>query len=308
MRRVHCALERGFKSLLGLLRPELIFIRFIANHDGGSHERLSAMTADERFALIWHKIERANKHIRDLNAAIATFMATNPYKVAAKRDPQTRKPIYYVADVQSVPQEIPIILGDAIQNLRTALDHLAQQLYLAGTGASDYRKEASFFVAPKASEYKRLVSGKVEKMRQEAINALAALEPYKGGKGNDFWVLHCLNNIDKHRALVATGSSYGSVDVLPVMVANMPAVMKAAFGNISQSLFIRPADNLCPLKVGDELFIGGPDDKINPDIKFTFDVALYEPDIIKPGPMLETVQHLAGLVSNTVTVFKPHLA
>jgi hypothetical protein len=46
------------------------------------------MTADERFALIWHKIERANKHIRDLDAAIAAFLATAPYKVAAKRDPE----------------------------------------------------------------------------------------------------------------------------------------------------------------------------------------------------------------------------
>jgi enamine deaminase RidA (YjgF/YER057c/UK114 family) len=268
------------------------------------------MTADERFALIWHKIERANKHIRDLNAAIVSFMATNPYKVAAKRNPETRQPIYYVAGVQPVPQDIPIILGDAIQNLRTALDHLAQHLYLIGSGAAVYRKNTSFFVAPKASEYKRLVSGKVEKMRQEAIDALAALEPYGGGKGNDFWVLHCLNNIDKHRSLVATGASYGSVDVLPAIMGHMSATMKDAFAAAvpKLSLHIRPADNLCPLKIGDELFIGAPDEEINPDVKFSFDVALYEPEIIKTGPMLDTVQHLADLVSNTVTAFKPLLA
>jgi hypothetical protein len=91
---------------------------------------------------------------------------------------------------------------------------------------------------------------------------------------------------------------------------HMSAAMKAEFASAAPglSLFIRPADNLCPLKVCDELFIGAPDDEINPDVKFNFDVALYEPEIIKPGPMLETVQHLADLVGNTVTTFKPLLA
>jgi hypothetical protein len=267
---------------------------------------ISAMTADERFALIWHKIERANKHIRDLDAAIAAFLAINPYKVAAKRDPETGKPIYYVAEVQPVPHEICIILGDAIHNLRTALDHLAQQLYLAGSGASVYRKETGFFIAQKATEYKRAVGGKVEKMGREAIDALAALEPYKGGKGNDFWVLHSPNNIDKHRTLVAAGSSYEAV--VPGMPENVRKFAAERGIDLRDfSIGITPADNLCPLKIGDELFIGLPDDEINPDMKFKFAVALNEPDIIKPGPMLVTIQHLADLVSNTVRAFKPLL-
>jgi hypothetical protein len=266
------------------------------------------MTADDRFALVWNKVERANKHIRDLNTAIVAFMATNPYKVLAKHDAQTRKPVYYLADVQPVPAEIPVILGDAIHGLRTALDHLAQQLYLVGSGASVSRRETSFFIAPKASEYKRVVGGKVEKMRREAIEALAALEPYKGGKGNDFWILHGLNNIDKHRSLMAAGSSYRSVDIFPVLLAKMPEPMRSAFGTISQSLFIKPADNLCPLKTGDELLIGDVDEALNADVQFTFDVALHEPEIIEPGPMLEIVQRLADLVGNTVKAFRPLLA
>jgi hypothetical protein len=67
------------------------------------------MTADERFALIWLKIERANKHISDLDTAIAAFLATKPYKVGMKRDPETKRPVYYVTEVKSVPKEIPII-------------------------------------------------------------------------------------------------------------------------------------------------------------------------------------------------------
>jgi hypothetical protein len=267
------------------------------------------MTADERFALIWNKIERADKHINDLNAVIGTFLASNPYKVAGKKAPQTSQPIYYLAAIEPVPIEIPTIMGDAIQNLRTALDHLAQQLYLVGScGASGFRGKTGFFIASKASEYRKYVGGKVEGMRHEAIDALAALEPYKGGKGNDFWTLHCLNNIDKHRALVASGSSYAAVNLLPMMAAQMPDVMRQALANSSMSLFIRPANNLCPLKVGDKLLTGAPNTEVEPNMEFKFQVALNEPGVVEPGPMMEIVQHLADLVSNTVKAFKPLLA
>jgi hypothetical protein len=268
---------------------------------------MQLMTANERFALIWLKIERANKHISDLDTAIAAFLATKPYKVGVKRDPETRKPVYYVTDVQPVLPEVCIILGDAIHNLRGALDHLAQQLYLVGSETTVYRKQTSFFIAQKATEYRRVVGDKVEKMRKGTIDALAALEPYKDGKGNDFWVLHSLNNIDKHRTLVAAGSSYEAVGIgWPEGMRKFAADKGIELGGFPIAL--KPADNLCPLKIDDVLFIGGPDEEINPDKPFKFAVALNEPEIAKPRPMQEFIRHLAGLVSQTVTAFKPHLS
>jgi hypothetical protein len=74
------------------------------------------------------------------------------------------------------------------------------------------------------------------------------------------------------------------------------------------SLGLGPADNLCPLKQGDKLFIDAVDAEIDEQMKFTFDVALYEPEVLEPGPMLETVQHLTQLVSNTITTFRPLLS
>jgi len=147
------------------------------------------MTADERLALVWQKVERANKHIGDLNAAILAFVAINPYKIGTKRDPETRTPIYYITDVQPVPLEIPLIVGDVIQCLRTCLDHLAQQLYFVGSGGDAQSRQTSFFVAESASEYKRHkrpIARSMEGMRQDAIDALCALEPFKDGKGHDF--------------------------------------------------------------------------------------------------------------------------
>jgi len=50
-------------------------------------------------------------------------------------------------------------------------------------------------------------------MGNAAINAIDTTEPYQGGKGHSLWVLHKLNNIDKHRLLITVGSAYRSFNV-----------------------------------------------------------------------------------------------
>ena len=39
------------------------------------------MTSDERFALVWQKVERANKHIADLETATIAFCKTGPVEM-----------------------------------------------------------------------------------------------------------------------------------------------------------------------------------------------------------------------------------
>jgi hypothetical protein len=178
-------------------------------------------TADERLSLIWPKIERAKQHVLHLNGAIDAFGKTNPYAVSTKRDPQTRKLVYYVSRVDPVPLQISAIAGDITNNLRTALDYLHQHLLMVGTGSNvpSKGKDASFYIDghPDPNHYKTSAPGKVKGLRQDAIDALNRLEPYKRGKGNDFWILNELNNIDKHRALVMVGSAYRSMSFWPIM-------------------------------------------------------------------------------------------
>ncbi len=74
------------------------------------------------------------------------------------------------------------------------------------------------------------------------------------------------------------------------------------------SVFFRPADNLFPLKAGDELFIDAVDAEVNEKMQFRFNVALNEPGITDGKPSLETIHHLADLVSNTFLILKPCLS
>lgn len=72
--------------------------------------------------------------------------------------------------------------------------------------------------------------------------------------------------------------------------------------------FLRPADTLHPLKVDDELFIDAVDAEVNDKMNFRFNVALSEHGVIESVPLLEAVQNLTDMVSNTVLQFKPYLA
>jgi len=72
-------------------------------------------------------------------------------------------------------------------------------------------------------------------------------------------------------------------------------------------LFLKPADVLFPLKIGDELFIDAPDAEVNEKMQFVFEVAFGEPQIVEGEPLLETLRQLTKLVDGIVPGFEPLL-
>ena len=167
------------------------------------------MDAAERLSNVWPKLERAKQHINELHRAYRIFIKSNPYVVGTKRDDK-RGLIYYIVSVKPVPIEIATITGDILQNLVSALDHLAYQLVCVGKSNEGPFFHVYFPVADSATEYEAKKVRKVEGMRPEAIEAIDEITPYKGG--NDLlWKLWKLNNADKHRWVVTVGSAYRSV-------------------------------------------------------------------------------------------------
>ncbi len=265
------------------------------------------MTAAERLAHIWPKVERAKQHVTELERACHAFLNTNPYVVGTKQDPQTRKLIYYVASVQAPPASIATITGDVLQNLMSALDHLAYQLVCVGMGSDGPFYHVYFPVADSATEYQIENSRKVKGMRPEAIRAIDAIKPYRGGN-DPLWRLYKLNIVDKHRTIITVGSAFRSVDIgshvhellsalLPAGGATLPAI----------SLGLRPADRLFPLKAGAELFIDAPNAKVNDKMAFRFEIAFGEPKIIEGEPLVETLHQFTDLVSKIIPGFEPLL-
>jgi hypothetical protein len=271
-------------------------------------------TIDERLRHVTLKIKRAKEHVQDLELRVRAFLDTNPYKVGTQRNPQTRQLIYHLTSVEATPDCLPLVAGDVLQNLMSALDHMAYQIVCSDTADNPPRPSRIYFpIADSSTEYESRKGGKIEGALKVTVDAIDAIKPYKGG--NDLlWMLYRLNNIEKHRLLITVGSMFQSVNLGAYGVAKMQELIDADpahpfYGRTVPVLdaFFRPTDVLFPLKVGDELFVDVPDAKVNEKLQFRFSVALYEPQIIEAQSLVETMHQLTTLVEGIVTALTPRL-
>ena len=198
-----------------------------------------------------------------------------------------------------MPVELACITGDIIQNLRSALDHLAYDLWVKESNGQGRDDKIYFPIDKDEATYNRSKTGKTQGISAQSLAIIDSLKPYKGG--NDaLWRIHTLNNRDKHRLLVTVGSSFQSVDIGAHMMQSMrrmPSTPRDVLSNLPDlSLFLKPADNLFPLKVGEDLLVGGEDDEENPKMQFRFNILLHEPSVVEGEPVTEV---LAAMIAET---------
>jgi hypothetical protein len=70
------------------------------------------------------KIARAKQHILDLEREVTGFIGENPYVQVIEDDPQ--RPGYQFHKIKltkTLPESFAVLIGDAVNNLRAALDH-----------------------------------------------------------------------------------------------------------------------------------------------------------------------------------------
>ena len=161
------------------------------------------------------KANRAKKHIDDLSDAIDVFMASEPYKVTTNDDTESGQRTYYINFLKPIPTDLSAIIGDALQNLRSALDHVAHHLVEIGPPGPRAGK-VYFPIFPSAGDYEAGKMGKIMGANPAAIQAIDAHQPYARGDGWALWDMHAMNNRDKHRLLIPVwGSLIGHSFSLP---------------------------------------------------------------------------------------------
>ena len=84
----------------------------------------------------------------------------------------------------------------------------------------------------------------------------------------------------------------------------MPSLPEGMRDNLPDlPLFVRPADSLFPLTVGEELFIGGVDDEENPNMQFRFNVLLNEPSVVEGEPVTDVLSAMVVEVERIGPLF-----
>ncbi|HEX5467504.1 MAG TPA: hypothetical protein VFW80_00495 [Gaiellaceae bacterium] len=237
------------------------------------------------------KVERAEKHISDLGPAITAFFKTEPYAAIRKDDLEAQQRSYY-AEIRAQPDlSISLIAGDAIHNLRAALDLLFSQLVKANNeevGDSDYfpiRKSAKSLEASLPEIQRRVGS--------DACGLIEDMKPYQGGN-DSLWHLHRLDAIDKHRFLLTALGSVVSL-VLPFEFPDGRVVYIELPDQGNTFSLLEDRGHLLTLS-----FSKGEQDH---EPGFGIEVALNEPEVVEPQPLVPFLEQLAGLVTETIALF-----
>lgn len=150
---------------------------------------------------------RAQHHIDDLNAKINEFVSNQPWSMIVEPDFQTRQNVVKVKFARRLPNDLPCILFDAVNNLRAALDQAGYASAIAGGKINP--KKTNFPFADDLTGLNDNIDGKrsVCKDLPPKITALfRGFRPYKGrddATGNDIlWAVNKLCNTQKHCDLI----------------------------------------------------------------------------------------------------------
>ena len=145
-------------------------------------------------------IKSAKTDIQTANAQISAFNSLQPYGVVNEVDSKTGEIVAKARIQMAIPDDIRMFIRSAADKLRASLDFLASQL------AINNSKSASgvyFPIANSAQEFKgKRVREKIKKLSPAAQNFICGLEPYKGGKGERFWILNRIRKPGAHTHLV----------------------------------------------------------------------------------------------------------
>jgi hypothetical protein len=169
------------------------------------------------------KLERAQEHIERLGELVEDWLETDAYTVSRETDPETGYTVRRAKIKSPPPHLISTVAGDAIQNLRTALDHAVFEMASrAGPVSRATESRLMFPIAgnentkgePADGEviFRRMIaSGYLTGVPDRARDFIQQEQPYRwneeadGYKYHSLWTVHDLNRIDKHRRLtVAT--------------------------------------------------------------------------------------------------------
>ena len=166
------------------------------------------------------KLNRADEHMSDIEALTKPIRERREYPVIETMQPKRNAPEWeYRLDLSGIqlPERLPILVGDYLFNVRSALDHL-----IVAIAPRKYRRKISFPVfttdpfardeasrdyldAEAAARWLSLTGG----LPDDCIAALKVLQPYKAAalhgqvaEHHALALLSAFQNADKHRELV----------------------------------------------------------------------------------------------------------
>lgn len=235
------------------------------------------------------KIERANHHIGDLERQFAAFVEAHPHTLSIQSNPQTGQPTVRIRFSADPPKTLALIVGDAIHNLRTALDHMTWEL--VGRDGGTQNRYLKLPTGDNRINFEAACRG-IKTPSQSIIDLFLSLEVFPTGKGESLYATHLLDNADKHTVIT------------PIVRASRLSKLVAlrADGSLAMSITNTailggsgPYANITDLPPGVSV-------EIDKDTKATPDIFFGDVEPVKSQPIIPTLSQLSEIVSKTIDI------
>src|SRR5258708_17419856 len=159
------------------------------------------MTAS--FNGILSKLDRAKTHVYDIERQLAEFCSPEPYTVRLQEDFQDGQKVLRLIAVQNSDRLIPdvslvLLAGDAIYQMRSALDHLIHQLVISNGNLSKLKdsRRHQFPIFDTAEGYRARAGGMIDGVAENIRRAIELEQPYmrrpSSPHDEKLWILQVL--------------------------------------------------------------------------------------------------------------------
>ncbi|WP_333900173.1 hypothetical protein [Agrobacterium pusense] len=152
------------------------------------------------------KILWAKRHIQDIEKLLKSYLESDFYTLKNEYDDKAGFYRVTFEIKKEAPQVIPLLIGDAIHNLRVALDHIAAEIVGVHSASISFPFHENKHNHTNA-EGKLLGHAKTIDDAKPGLGRFIVdeIRPYSDGDGNKLlWSLSKLDNMDKHRLLIPT--------------------------------------------------------------------------------------------------------
>jgi len=161
------------------------------------------------------KIGRAQNHFDHIDTIVKSFLSPEDYtqEIAGHEFKDDWKQLIVRAKTpRPINPAFPLVIGDCIHNLRSALDHLVFQFAVLNGTSHGAESKTSFPICLNAGSFKNAIRHKVAPfIARTALAAIEEVQPYKTldpatnaplGDQAILWVLSQLDVLDKHRVIL----------------------------------------------------------------------------------------------------------
>lgn len=179
------------------------------------------------------RLDHAKLHLDLLYAECNGYIRSNPGEMVPNPDSEPNNPTFVYRQREPVPPRISLLVGDCLQNLRSAFDYLIWELVLAAGNEPTKRN-----MFPVCLSCESLEDAKRGKRLQGIVDRSEALidelQPCAYVQPAQHWlaILDDLCNINKHRRLLLAALSGFSMSGLMADLDRMTTCKEAEFSHV----------------------------------------------------------------------------